>query len=481
MPDGLLGTFKRGTKAGALAQSGFNIIVGDQMDNAIKSVYETVTARDPDQPEFHQAVEEVLDSLAPVISEYPEYIDVVQGMVEPERVIQFRVPWYDDEGNLHVNRGFRIQFNSAIGPYKGGLRFHPSVNLSILKFLGFEQVFKNSLTGLPMGGGKGGSDFNPKGKSDSEVKRFCQSFMSELWRHIGANLDVPAGDIGVGGREIGYLFGMYRKIANEFTGVLTGKGLSYGGSLIRPEATGYGLVYFAREMLATKDKSFAGATVAISGSGNVAQFACEKVLDLGGKPVTMSDSSGYIYDTAGIDREKLAWVMDLKNNRRGRMKEYAEHFDGVEYTESKPEPNHNELWSTNVDVALPCATQNEINAAEAQMLVEHGAIAVAEGANMPCTAEAVEVLQENGILFAPGKASNAGGVATSGLEMSQNSLRMSWTREEVDQKLEGIMVNIHKNAFETAERYGMPGNYVAGANIAGFLKIAESTMSQGIL
>ncbi|PDH25194.1 MAG: NADP-specific glutamate dehydrogenase [Marine Group II euryarchaeote MED-G35] len=451
------------------------------MDNAIKSVYETVTARDPDQPEFHQAVEEVLDSLAPVISEYPEYIDVVQGMVEPERVIQFRVPWYDDEGNLHVNRGFRIQFNSAIGPYKGGLRFHPSVNLSILKFLGFEQVFKNSLTGLPMGGGKGGSDFNPKGKSDSEVKRFCQSFMSELWRHIGANLDVPAGDIGVGGREIGYLFGMYRKIANEFTGVLTGKGLSYGGSLIRPEATGYGLVYFAREMLATKDKSFAGATVAISGSGNVAQFACEKVLDLGGKPVTMSDSSGYIYDTAGIDREKLAWVMDLKNNRRGRMKEYAEHFDGVEYTESKPEPNHNELWSTNVDVALPCATQNEINAAEAQMLVEHGAIAVAEGANMPCTAEAVEVLQENGILFAPGKASNAGGVATSGLEMSQNSLRMSWTREEVDQKLEGIMVNIHKNAFETAERYGMPGNYVAGANIAGFLKIAESTMSQGIL
>ena len=481
MPDGLLGTFKRGTKAGALAQSGFNIIVGDQMDNAIKSVYETVKARDPDQPEFHQAVEEVLDSLGPVISEHPDYIDVVQGMVEPERVIQFRVPWYDDEGNLHVNRGFRVQFNSAIGPYKGGLRFHPSVNLSILKFLGFEQVFKNSLTGLPMGGGKGGSDFNSKGKSDSEVKRFCQSFMSELWRHIGANLDVPAGDIGVGGREIGYLFGMYRKMANEFTGVLTGKGISYGGSLIRPEATGYGLVYFAREMLATKGKSFDGATVAISGSGNVAQFACEKVLDLGGKPVTMSDSSGYIYDAAGIDREKLAWIMDLKNNRRGRMKEYAEHFDGVEYTESKPEPNHNELWSTNVDVALPCATQNEINDAEAQMLVEHGVIAVAEGANMPCTPGAVEIFHENGILFAPGKASNAGGVATSGLEMSQNSLRMSWTREEVDQKLEGIMVNIHKNAFETAEKYGMPGNYVAGANIAGFLKIAESTMAQGIL
>ena len=468
-------------KQGRSPESGYNIIVGDQMDKAIKSVYETVKARDPDQPEFHQAVEEVLDSLGPVISEYPEYIDVVHGMVEPERVIQFRVPWYDDEGNLHVNRGFRVQFNSAIGPYKGGLRFHPSVNLSILKFLGFEQVFKNSLTGLPMGGGKGGSDFNPKGKSDSEVKRFCQSFMSELWRHIGADLDVPAGDIGVGGREIGYLFGMYRKMANEFTGVLTGKGLSYGGSLIRPEATGYGLVYFAREMLATKGKSFDGATVAISGSGNVAQFACEKVLDLGGKPVTMSDSSGYIYDPSGIDREKLAWVMDLKNNRRGRMKEYAENFDGVEYTESKPEPNHNELWRTDVDVALPCATQNEINGAEAQMLVDSGVLAVAEGANMPCTPEAVEVFLENGILFAPGKASNAGGVATSGLEMSQNSLRLSWTREEVDQKLEGIMVNIHKNAFETAEKYGMPGNYVAGANIAGFLKIAESTMAQGIL
>ena len=468
-------------KQGRPPVSGYNTIVGDQMDSAIKSVYETVKARDPDQPEFHQAVEEVLESLGPVISENPEYIDVVQGMVEPERVIQFRVPWYDDEGNLHVNRGFRVQFNSAIGPYKGGLRFHPSVNLSILKFLGFEQVFKNSLTGLPMGGGKGGSDFNPKGKSDSEVKRFCQSFMSELWRHIGADLDVPAGDIGVGGREIGYLFGMYRKMANEFTGVLTGKGLSYGGSLVRPEATGYGLVYFAREMLATKGKSFDGATVAISGSGNVAQFACQKVLDLGGKPVTMSDSSGYIFDPSGIDREKLAWMMDLKNNRRGRIKEYAENFDGVEYTESKPEPNQNELWGTKVDVALPCATQNEINGAEAQMLVESGVIAVAEGANMPCTPEAVEVFLENGILFAPGKASNAGGVATSGLEMSQNSLRMSWTRDEVDQKLEGIMVNIHKNAFETAEKYGMPGNYVAGANIAGFLKIAESTTAQGIL
>ena len=452
------------------------------MDNTIKTVYETVITRDPNQPEFHQAVEEVLESLGPVISENPEYMDVVQSMVEAERVIQFRVPWYDDEGSLQVNRGYRVQFNSAIGPYKGGLRFHPSVNLSILKFLGFEQVFKNSLTGLPMGGGKGGSDFNPKGRSDSEVKRFCQSYMSELWRHIGADLDVPAGDIGVGGREIGYMFGMFRKLANEFTaGVLTGKGLSYGGSLIRPEATGYGLVYFAREMLSTKGKSFEGSRVAISGSGNVAQFACAKVLDLGGKPVTMSDSGGYIYDESGIDREKLAWIMDLKNNKRGRIKEYADHFDGVEYTESKPEPNHNELWATEVDVALPCATQNEINEAEARMLAEGGAIAVAEGANMPCTPEAIEVFHENGILFAPGKASNAGGVATSGLEMSQNSLRMSWTREEVDQKLEGIMVNIHKNAFETAEKYGMPGNYVDGANIAGFLKIAEATMAQGVL
>ena len=451
------------------------------MNNAIKSVYDSVIARDPDQPEFHQAVEEVLDSLGPALDDNPDYIDVVKGMVEPERVIQFRVPWYDDDGQLHVNRGFRVQFNSAIGPYKGGLRFHPSVNLSILKFLGFEQVFKNSLTGLPMGGGKGGSDFDPKGRSDSEVMRFCQSFMAELWRHIGANLDVPAGDIGVGGREIGFLFGMYRKLANEFTGVLTGKGLPYGGSLIRPEATGYGLVYFAREMLATKDKSFDGATVAISGSGNVAQFACEKVLDLGGVPVTMSDSSGYIFDPKGIDRDKLAWIMDLKNNRRGRIKEYSENFEGVEFTETKPEPNLNQLWSTNVDGALPCATQNEVNGEEAQMLVDGGVIAVAEGANMPCTPEAVEVFQKNGILFAPGKASNAGGVATSGLEMSQNSLRMSWSREEVDQKLEGIMVNIHKNAFETAERYGMPGDYVAGANIAGFLKVAEATMAQGIL
>ena len=451
------------------------------MDNTMKEVYDSVIARDPNQPEFHQAVEEVLDSLGPVIQAHPEYLPVVRSIVEAERIIQFRVPWWDDDGNLHVNRGFRIQMNSAIGPYKGGLRFHPSVNQSILKFLAFEQVFKNSLTGLPMGGGKGGSDFDPKGKSDSEVMRFCQSFMMELWRHIGADLDVPAGDIGVGGREIGYLFGMYKKLANEFVGILTGKGRSYGGSLIRPEATGYGLVYFAREMLATTNKSFEGAVCSVSGSGNVAQFAVEKVLDLGGKVVTMSDSSGWIHDPAGIDREKLDWIMDLRNNRRGRISEYADHFDGAIFTKSQPEPASNRLWGVDVDVALPCATQNEINEEEAKMLVSNTVIAVAEGANMPCTPEAVEVFQSNGVLFAPGKASNAGGVATSGLEMSQNSLRMSWTREEVDAHLHRIMVNIHKNAYDTAEKYGMPGNYVAGANIAGFLKIADAMTAQGLL
>jgi glutamate dehydrogenase (NADP+) len=451
------------------------------MDNTMKEVYDSVIARDPNQPEFHQAVEEVLDSLGPVIQAHPEYLPVVRSIVEAERIIQFRVPWWDDDGNLHVNRGFRIQMNSAIGPYKGGLRFHPSVNQSILKFLAFEQVFKNSLTGLPMGGGKGGSDFDPKGKSDSEVMRFCQSFMMELWRHIGADLDVPAGDIGVGGREIGYLFGMYKKLANEFVGILTGKGRSYGGSLVRPEATGYGLVYFAREMLATTNKSFEGAVCSVSGSGNVAQFAVEKVLELGGKVVTMSDSSGWIHDPAGIDREKLDWIMDLKNNRRGRISEYADHFDGAIFTKSQPEPASNGLWGVDVDVALPCATQNEINEEEAKMLVSNTVIAVAEGANMPCTPEAVEVFQSNGVLFAPGKASNAGGVATSGLEMSQNSLRMSWTREEVDAHLHRIMVNIHKNAYDTAEKYGMPGNYVAGANIAGFLKIADAMTAQGLL
>ena len=447
-----------------------------------KEIYESVVARDPNQPEFHQAVWEVLESLEPVIEAHPEYRSIVERVVEPERLIHFRVPWVDDAGVVQVNRGFRIQFNGAIGPYKGGLRFHPTVNASILKFLAFEQIFKNSLTGLPMGGGKGGADFNPKGKSNEEVMRFCQSFMMELWRHIGHNCDVPAGDIGVGGREIGYMFGMYKKLRNEFQGgVLTGKGRSYGGSLIRPEATGYGLVYFAREMLATKGKSFKGATVSLSGSGNVAQFACEKVLDLGGIPLTMSDSSGFIHDSEGIDREKLAWIMDLKNNRRGRISEYTSKFTSATFTASAPEPSSNALWGVNVDVALPCATQNEINGAEAQMLVDNNVIAVAEGANMPCTPDAVEVFQKSGVMFAPGKASNAGGVATSGLEMSQNSLRYDWTREEVDAKLDNIMVNIHKNAAETAEKYGRPGDYVFGANVAGFLKIADAMMAHGVV
>ena len=446
------------------------------------AIYAKVVARDPDQPEFHQAVKEVLESLEPVLEANPQYISIVERVVEPERLIHFRVPWVDDDGNTQVNRGFRVQFNGAIGPYKGGLRFHPSVNTSILKFLAFEQIFKNSLTGLPMGGGKGGADFDPKGKSDGEVMRFCQSFMMELWRHIGHDCDVPAGDIGVGGREIGYMFGMYKRLQNEFqAGVLTGKGRSYGGSLIRPEATGYGLVYFAREMLATKGKSFEGATVSISGSGNVAQFACEKVLDLGGKPVTFSDSSGFIHDPEGIDRAKLAFVMDLKNNRRGRISEYAKQYPSATFTASAPEPSVNGLWNVDVDVALPCATQNELNGEEAKMLVANKVIAVGEGANMPCTPEAVEGFHEAGVLFAPGKASNAGGVATSGLEMSQNSLRLSWTREEVDKRLEDIMVDIHKNAFETAKEYGREGDYVFGANVAGFLKVAEAMMAQGVV
>ena len=447
-----------------------------------KEIYELVVARDPDQPEFHQAVWEVLESLEPVIKAHPEYRSIVERIVEPERLIHFRVPWVDDAGHVQVNRGYRIQFNGAIGPYKGGLRFHPSVNASIMKFLAFEQIFKNSLTGLPLGGGKGGADFNPKGKSDSEVMRFCQSFMMELWRHIGHNCDIPAGDIGVGGREIGYMFGMYKKLRNEFqAGVLTGKGHSYGGSLIRPEATGYGLVYFAREMLSTKGKSFDGITVSISGSGNVAQFACEKVLDLGGIPVTMSDSSGFIHDSEGINREKLAWIMDLKNNRRGRISEYVAEFSSATFTTSAPEPSTNEIWGVNVDVALPCATQNEINVAEAKMLIDNNVIAVVEGANMPCTPEAVELFQHSGVMFAPGKASNAGGVATSGLEMSQNSLRYGWPREKVDAKLDNIMVNIHKNAAETAEKYGRPGDYVFGANVAGFLKVAEAMMAHGVV
>ena len=451
--------------------------------SVIHDIFESVKRRDPDQPEFHQAVWEVLESLEPVLEAHPEYVDagIVERIVEPERLIHFRVPWVDDSGNVHTNRGFRIQFNGAIGPYKGGLRFHPSVNASILKFLAFEQVFKNSLTTLPMGGGKGGSDFDPKGKSDGEVMRFCQSFMAELWRHIGADCDVPAGDIGVGGREIGYLFGMYKKLQNQFEGVLTGKGITYGGSLIRPEATGYGLVYFAREMLAAQGKSLDGATVSISGSGNVAQYATEKVLDLGGKVVTLSDSSGFIHDPAGIDREKLAWVKELKNVRRGRISEYADAFSGSVYTARDKSIDHNPLWAVNVDVALPCATQNEVNGVDAANLIANDVIAVAEGANMPCMPDAVEAFQNSGVLFAPGKASNAGGVATSGLEMSQNSLRLSWTREEVDQRLDAIMVSIHEQAYSTAKKYGRDGDYVFGANVAGFLKIADAMLAQGVV
>ena len=413
----------------------------------------------------------------------PEYrkAKIVERVIEPERVIMFRVPWADDNGDIHVNRGFRIEMNSAIGPYKGGLRFHPSVNLGILKFLAFEQVFKNSLTTLPLGGGKGGSDFDPKGKSDNEVMRFCQSFMSELCRHIGPDTDVPAGDIGVGGREIGFLFGQYKRLRNEFTGVLTGKALNWGGSLIRPEATGYGAVYFAAEMLATRSENLEGKTCLVSGSGNVAQYTCEKILDLGGKSVTLSDSAGYIYDEEGIDRDKLAFVMDLKNVRRGRIKEYAEKYSSAVYMEIDPNADHNAIWDHNADCAFPSATQNEINAKDAANLLENGVYVVSEGANMPTVIEGINLFIDAGILYGPGKAANAGGVATSGLEMSQNSLRMSWTREEVDAKLHGIMKSIHTAAKETAEEYGSPGNYVNGANIAGFIKVADSMMDQGIV
>lgn len=445
-------------------------------------IYETVLKRNPAEPEFHQAVKEVLDSLEPVLEKHPEFVEakIVEQIVEPERVILFRVPWVDDKGQVQVNRGFRIQANSAIGPYKGGLRFHPSVYLGILKFLAFEQIFKNSLTGLPMGGGKGGSDFDPKGKSDREVMAFCQSFMRELYRHIGGFTDVPAGDIGVGGREIGYLFGQYKKIKNIFEGVLTGKGLDYGGSLIRPEATGFGAMYFADEMLKHRghEEGLKGKTVAISGSGNVAQYATEKVLDLGGKVITLSDSAGSIYDPEGIDREKLAYVMELKNVRRGRIHEYVEKYPNAKYFEGKrpwtivEEPVH---------LAAPCATQNEINLEEAKALVENGCIAVSEGANMPTEPEAVDFFIEKGVAFAPGKAANAGGVATSGLEMSQNSLRLSWTREEVDARLKDIMINIHTAAAKAAEDYGHPGNLVIGANIAGFLKVARAMMAQGVV
>ena len=434
-----------------------------------------VLAKDAHEPVFIQAVQEVAEAVIPYMEDNPKYkfTNLLERIVEPERTIIFRVPWIDDNGNTHVNRGFRVEFNSAIGPYKGGLRFHPSVNLGILKFLGFEQVFKNSLTTLPMGGGKGGSDFDPKGKSDNEVMRFCQSFMTELSRHIGPNTDVPAGDIGVGGREIGYLFGQYKRLRNEFTGVLTGKGINWGGSLIRPEATGYGAVYFAQNMMATKNQDFENKVVTISGSGNVAQYACEKATQLGAKVVTLSDSSGYIYDKDGIDAEKLAFVMELKNVKRGRIKEYAARFNCEYFKLKRP-------WTVKCDVALPCATQNELNGDEAKTLIDNGCICVSEGANMPSTPEAIETFQTAKILFAPGKASNAGGVATSGLEMSQNSIRMNWTREEVDEKLKQIMKDIHTSCV-TFGREDDFVDYVKGANIAGFVKVADAMLDQGVV
>ena len=447
------------------------------MKNKIDAFLDLVKSTNGHEPEFIQAVEEVAETVIPFIENNPKYQDkmLLERMVEPERTIIFRVPWIDDNGKTQVNRGFRVEFNSAIGPYKGGLRFHPSVNLSILKFLGFEQVFKNSLTTLPMGGGKGGSDFNPKGKSDIEVMRFCQSFMSELFRHIGPNTDVPAGDIGVGGREIGYMFGQYKRLQNEFTGVLTGKGMPYGGSLIRPEATGYGTVYFAENMLATKGDSFQGKTVVISGSGNVAQFACQKATEIGAKVVTLSDSSGYIHDVDGIDAEKLAFIMELKNVKRGRIGEYVNTYSSATFHEGQ------RPWSVNCDIALPCATQNELNAEEAEMLIKNNVMAVAEGANMPTTPEAIEALHKAKVLFSPGKASNAGGVATSGLEMSQNSLRLNWTREEVDAKLNRIMDDIHASCVEYGTENDGYVNYVRGANIAGFVKVADAMLAQGVV
>ena len=442
-----------------------------------------VKAKNPGEPEFHQAVQEVVESLALVLDQHPEYrkAKIIERIIEPERVIMFRVPWQDDNGELHVNRGFRIQMNSAIGPYKGGLRFHPSVNLGILKFLAFEQVFKNALTTLPMGGGKGGSDFDPKGKSDSEVMRFCQAFMCELFRHIGPDTDVPAGDIGVGAREIGFLFGMYKRLRNEFSGVITGKGLTWGGSVIRPEATGYGAVYFAAEMLKTRKEDLKGKTCLVSGSGNVAQYTVDKLISLGGKAVTLSDSTGYIYDEAGIDREKLGFVMELKNNRRGRISEYADKFKGATFTPVNAKLDHNPLWDHKAECAFPSATQNEINGKDAGNLLKNGVYVVSEGANMPTTIDGVNQFLKAGILFGPGKAANAGGVATSGLEMAQNSMRISWTREEVDGRLFNIMKTIHEVCHRTAEKYGTPGNYVNGANIAGFLKVANAMMDQGLV
>lgn len=453
------------------------------MSNYVSDFMAALKAKNPNEFEFHQAAEEVANSLALVFERNPEYrkAKLLERIAEPERVIMFRVPWMDESGEVHVNRGFRIEMNSAIGPYKGGLRFHPTVNLGILKFLAFEQVFKNSLTTLPMGGGKGGSDFDPKGKTDTEVMRFCQAYMNELFRHLGPNTDVPAGDIGVGGREIGFLFGQYKKLKNEFTGVLTGKGLNWGGSLIRPEATGYGAVYFAAEMLNTKNDTLEGKLCLVSGSGNVAQFTIEKINSLGGKAVTLSDSSGYIYDPEGIDTDKLSYVMDLKNVRRGRIQEYADKYKSVTYTPFSPDLEYNPLWDHKADCAFPSATQNEINGKDAQNLLNNGVFVVSEGANMPTTADGVDLFVDEKILYGPGKAANAGGVAVSGLEMSQNNQRLSWSREEVDNRLHNIMKSIHQTAWEAADAYGTPGNYVNGANIGGFLKVANAMLEQGLV
>ena len=449
----------------------------------MEQIVELIQSRDPEQNEFHQAVEEVVETVKPVLERNPEYRQqaVLERITEPERVIMFRVPWMADNGQVMVNRGFRVEMNSAIGPYKGGLRFHPSVNLGSIKFLAFEQVFKNSLTTLAMGGGKGGSDFDPKGKSDNEVMRFCQSFMSELFRHIGPNTDVPAGDIGVGAREIGYLFGLYKKLCNEFTGVLTGKSLNWGGSLIRPEATGYGTVYFAAEMLSTRGETFEGKTCLVSGSGNVAQFTTEKIIELGGTVVTLSDSSGYIYDEEGVDSEKLEFVKTLKNIRRGRISEYADKYSQAVYTPVDPQLDHNPLWNHKAACAMPCATQNEINEVDASNLLNNGIYVISEGANMPSVPEAVDLFVDNKILYGPGKAANAGGVAVSGLEMAQNSMRLAWPREEVDARLKHIMKSIHETCLDAAETYGVQGNYVAGANIAGFVKVVNAMLDQGLV
>lgn len=451
--------------------------------SSIEEMMKAVQRRDPDQPEFHQAVLEVLESIEPVLDRHPELrkAKIVERLVEPERTIIFRVPWEDDEHEVQVNRGYRVELSSAIGPYKGGLRFHPSVNLSILKFLAFEQTFKNALTTTMIGSGKGGSDFNPRGRSDGEVMRFCQSFMTELFRHIGPSTDVPAGDIGVGGREIGYLFGQYKRLANRFEGVLTGKGLEWGGSRIRPEATGYGQVYFAQEMLAGADESIEGKTCLVSGAGNVAQYAAEKVIQCGGKVITMSDSDGYVVDEEGIDEGKLAWIMELKNDRRGRISEYVDEYPGASYHPTDPEADHNPMWDVPADIALPAATQNEISETDARNLVANGVRCISEGANMPSTPGAVDVFLDADVLFGPGKAANAGGVAVSALEMSQNSMRLSWSREEVDEKLRTIMSDIYSTCVHHAEQYGSPGNLVDGANIAGFLRVANAMMDQGLV